>query len=464
MDRFAIFTTTIILLITLAPAVTAADSAEDYWPAWRGPLATGVAPNANPPLKWSETENIKWKSEIIGVGTSTPVIWAGKIFYLTAIKTDKKASPAPNPQPAERGSFRGRRGGGGTGRSFGGGGRPFHGGSNPTNLHKFNIVCLDRNTGKLLWQKTAREMVPHEGHHPTHGFASYSPITDGKNVWAGFGSRGVHCYDTDGSHKWSRDLGKLNAKMMFGEGSTPALIGDALIVVMDHEGDSAVHALDKLTGKTLWQKPRDEATSWSTPVAAVANGKTQVIVSATSFIQSYDPKTGDSLWKCSGMTGNVVPCPIVAFDMVFCTSGFRGSALLAIQLGRTGDLTGSDAVKWQLGEATPYVPSPVIYGENLYLCSTNNAVVSAYNAKTGKPYFKKQSLEAVGSIYASPVGAADRIYFVGRNGTTQVIKNSEKLEILATNILDDKIDASPAIAGNQLFLKGQKNLYCIAKQ
>lgn len=463
MTRLSALALAIVLVCTLTAF---AESAADYWPAWRGPDSTGVAPKGNPPLEWSETRNIKWKAEIIGQSTSSPVVWADKIFYLTAIKTDKKAAPSPNPLPGERPGNRPPGGQGASrgmgGQRSGGGGRPFHGGSNPTNIHKFNLVCLDRNTGSLLWQKTASEVLPHEGYHPTGSLASYSPLTDGAHVWASFGSRGVHCYDMSGNHKWTRDLGKLTIKMMFGEGATPALAGDALIVVKDHEGQSTIYALDKLTGKTLWEKPRDEDTSWSTPLPVTVGGKTQVIVSATGAIRSYDLTTGDVIWRCGGMTGNVIPHPVTGFGMVFCASGFRGNALLAIELGGTGDLTGSDAVKWQVKEGTPYVPSPVLYGENLYLCAGNRASVSCYNAKTGKPNFTGQSLEAVGGIYASPVGAADRIYFAGRTGKTQVIKNSEKFEILATNTLNDEIDASPAIVGDELFLKGKNNLYCIA--
>lgn len=451
MNRLLTLTLAIVLSTTLTSSDLFAESADDYWPAWRGPQATGVAPKGNPPLTWSETKNIQWKTKLIGEGTSSPIVWADKIFYLTAIKTDKKANPAARSASGNRSMGRGS-----SAR------RPFHGGRNPTNIHKFNIVCLDRSTGKLLWQKTAREVLPHEGHHPTGNFASYSPLTDGAHVWASFGSRGVHCYDLSGNHKWTRDLGKLTAKMMFGEGSSPALAGDALIVVMDHEGDSFIYALDKLTGRTLWKRQRDEVTSWATPLATTINDKTQVIVSATKFVRSYDLRTGEVIWKCSGMTGNVIPSPVVGFGMVFCTSGFRGNALLAIELDRTGDLSGSDAVKWHVDEATPYVPSPLLYSDKLYVCSGNRAVVSCYHAPTGKPNFLKQSLDAVGAIYASPVGAAGRIYFVGRNGTTQVIKRADKFEILATNILNDKIDASPAIVGNQIFLKGKENLYCVA--
>lgn len=445
MDRLVALTISVGLLTALGLVDVYGDSGGDYWPMWRGPDATGAARKGNPPLTWSETKNIKWKVKLPGQGTSSPVIWGDRIFFLTAIETDKKGSPTA--QSAAQGG--GRR-------------RPFHGGRPPTNVYKFDIVCLDRKTGRLLWQKTAREELPHEGHHSSYGdFASYSPVTDGKYIWASFGSRGVHCYDIDGNHKWSRDLGKMTIKMMFGEGGSPALAGDAVIVVVDHEGDSFIYALNKETGKTIWKKGRDENTSWATPIAVEVKGKTQVIISATNFIRAYGLQKGELLWQCSGQTGNVIPSPVVGFGKVFCTSGFRGSALQAIELGRTGDLTGSDAVSWEVREGTPYVPSPLLYGDKLYVCSVNRAIISCYQAETGKANFVEQRLEGMGEIFASPVGAADRVYFVGRNGKTQVIKLSEKLQVLATNTLDDKFDCSPAIVGDELFLKGKEHLYCI---
>jgi len=267
----------------------------------------------------------------------------------------------------------------------------------------------------------------------------------------------------DGNHKWSRNLGKMTVKMMFGEGSSPALAGDAAIVVMDHEGDSFIYALSKKTGETIWKKGRDEVTSWATPVAVEVDGKMQVIASAMNFVRSYDLKTGNLVWQCSGQTANVIPCPVVGLGKVFCASGFRGSALQAIELGRTGDLSGSDAISWQVNEATPYVPSPLLYGDKIYLCSGNKAIISCYQAKTGKANFVKQRLEGMREIFASPVGAANRVYFVGRNGVSQVIKRAEEFQVLATNTLDDKFDASPAIVGSELFLKGKTYLYCIAE-
>ena len=336
----------------------------------------GVSPTGNPPLTWSETQNVRWKVPVPGKGTSSPIVWGDKVFFLTAIETDRVGEPPATAPKADPNAP-----------------APFHGGKAPKNVHKFDVVCLDRATGKVVWQKTAREEVPHEGHHPDHGFASYSPVTDGKLLWASFGSRGVHCYDLNGNHKWSRDLDRLKIKMAFGEGSSPALAGDALIVVMDQEDDSFIYALNKDTGETLWKQPRDEDTSWATPAIAEVSGKLQAIVSATKLIRCYDVATGDLVWQCGGQTQNVIPSPIVSNGMVFCTSGFRGSELQAIELGHTGDLTGTNAIRWQVSKATPYVPSPILYGENLYVCSMNKAAISCYHAKTGKLNFSQENLE-----------------------------------------------------------------------
>ncbi|MEN6426974.1 MAG: PQQ-binding-like beta-propeller repeat protein [Phycisphaerales bacterium] len=435
-----------LLTLTILTGQARSDSAQDHWPTWRGPLGSGVSPTGNPPLLWSETQNIRWKAPVPGKGTSSPVVWGDRIFFLTAIETDREGTPEPS-QPSEPNKP-----------------APFHGGKAPKNVYEFDVVCLDLATGRTLWQKTACETVPHEGHHPDHGFASYSPVTDGTCVWASFGSRGVHCYDLNGEHKWSRDLGRMKTKMMFGEGSSPALAGNALIVVMDHEGESAIYALDKDTGRTLWRTVRDEDTAWATPAVAVVEGKMQVVVSATNRIRSYDVATGEMIWQCGGQTQNVIPSPIVSGDLVFCTSGFRGSELQAIELGHTGDLTGTSAVRWQVSKATPYVPSPILYGDNLYVCSMNRAAISCYHAQTGRLNFVEERLEGVKDIYASPVGAAGRIYFVGRKGVTEVIRNADTLEVLATNKLDDEFDASPAIVGDRILVKGKRHLYCIGDE
>jgi outer membrane protein assembly factor BamB len=435
-----------IALLTAVCAHAWSAGVDEYWPTWRGPAANGTAPKGNPPVTWSESENIKWKVEIPGQGHSSPVIWGNKIFLQTAIDTGQVKSAGSQPaQPSAPGGRKGLS-------------TPA-----PKTIHKFDLVCVDRASGKILWQKTATEAVPHEGHQPTGTFANYSPVTDGKYVWVSFGSRGLFCFDLDGNLKWSEPLPTMQTVMGFGEGSSPALAGDAIIVVCDQQAGSAIFAFNKVTGAQIWRKDRDEVTSWATPAVAEVDGKIQVIVSATKLIRSYDAKTGDLIWQCSGQVRNVIPSPVLGFGMVFCTSGYQGSSLQAIKLaGSKGDLSGTDAVVWQVNKGTPYVSSPLLYGNRIYVFSVLAPKLSCYEARTGKPLFTEQTLEGINQVYASPIGVADRVYCPGRNGVTVVIRSADTFEVLATNKLDDGLDASPAVIGDEIYLRGHKSLYCIA--
>ena len=447
-------------LCAVLSALTVAAASEENWGQWRGPLGTGEAPKADPPTKWSATENIKWKVKIPGRGTGTPIVWGDQIFIQSAIPTGKKvaevrttttgpilaAQQRPGPGEGNR-----RRGGGGFGRS-----------EKPTEEHQFVILSIDRKTGKTLWQQTARQEVPHEGHHQDHYFSSASAVTDGEQVFAYFGSRGLYAYDMKGQLQWSKDFGDMSTRNNFGEGNSPALHGNTIVVNWDHEGEDFVVALNKKTGEELWRKGRDEKTSWSTPLIIEHGDRVQAIVAATKNVISYDLKNGEVIWECSGLTGNVIPTPIYHDGMVYVTSGFGGFALLAIKLGKTGNLDGTDAIVWKHNKSTPYVPTPVLYDGKLFFSAHNNAILSCFDARTGKPHFEEQRLENLGGIYASLTAASNRIYVVGRNGTTAVLKNSDKLEVLATNELGEKIDASPALVGKELFLRGHEHLYCIA--
>lgn len=445
-------------------------AASGDWPQWRGPVQTGVAPGGNPPSEWSETKNVKWKVKVPGEGHATPIIWGDKVFVLSAVPTGKRAALPEGGETrtvaAGAGAEPGRPPGGpgGQGGPGGRGGRGGFGrGEPPTEIHQFSVFCLDRKTGKILWQQIAREELPHEGHHATGSYAPSSPVTDGKHVIAYFGSRGLYCYDLEGKLQWSQDLGDQRMANNFGEGSSPALHGNVVVVKWDHEGESFIVALDKNTGKTLWKQPRPERTSWSTPLIVEHGGKTQVITAATGKIRSYDLANGDLIWECGGLFSNVIPTPVAADGIVYCMSGFRGNALLAIRLGKTGDLTDSDAIVWRHGKSTPYVPSPLLYGGRLYCLASNSARISCFDAKTGQIFYEAETVPGAQGMYASPVGAGDRIYLAGQNGVTAVLKNSDKLEVLATNTLEDRFDASPAISGGELFLRGRNYLYCIAQ-
>ena len=460
--------TTSILCATLLIAnhiANAAEATSGNWPAWRGPLANGTAPESNPPLEWSETKNVKWKVKLPGKGTATPVVWGDKVFILTAIAPEKKVEQKPETAAAvsnpSTNAPAGGPGGGGNRRRGGGG---FGRGEKPTEMHEFIVMCLDRKSGKTLWQKTAKQEIPHEGHHQDHGFASASPVTDGQVVLAYFGSRGLHCYDMDGNLKWSKDFGDMITRNSFGEGASPALHGDTVIVNWDDETDNDfIMALDKRTGKELWKNPRSEPTGWSTPFIVEHGGKTQVIVNATQA-RGYDFATGKELWSCGGIGSNPVASPVVGGDTVYVMSGHREPNLKAITLGRTGDLTGTDAVRWSHNKSTPYVPSPVLVGDALYFIQGNSGKLSSFNTKTGQPNYEAQQIEGIFGVYASLVAAKDRIYVMGREGKCAVLKHGPQIEILATNKLDDRTDASIAILGNELLIRGKENLYCIAEK
>lgn len=434
------------LCVTLATS-QAADPAAN-WPSWRGPLGMGISTTAVPPLTWSDTNNIKWKAAIPGRGSSTPIIWENKVFVQTAVPTGKKVEADTNQPTAAA--------------------QPGLGGmstSKPDEIYRFVVLCLDRQSGKKLWEETVREVVPHEGHHKTDGtFASSSPVTDGQNIFAYFGSRGLHCYDMDGKRLWSRDFGQMRIRMTFGEGSSPALCDDQIIVNWDTEDKSFIAAVDKKTGEIRWKKDRAEKTTWTTPIVVEQDGKKQIIVDGSAKIRAYDPATGDLIWECKGLTDGVIPSPVAGNGVVYCASGFRGNALLAIKLGGTGDISDSPFVAWRYGKSTPYVPSPLLAGERLYFLDNNKAVLSCFNAKDGNALFNATPISGLEGVYASPVSANGRVYLVGRNGATAVIKASDTLEILATNQLNDHIDASPALAGNELYLRGAGTLYCISEK
>ncbi len=434
----------VMLYLGMATGLTgAAEPSQDpldNWPQWRGPLATGVAPRADPPLRWDAKTHIKWKAALQGQGSSSPIVWGDRVFVLTALDTGREAVAADIPKPDPGFTVRTQP---------------------PKTYYQFVVLCFDRTTGKLRWRRVAAEQVPHEGHHPTHTYAAASPITDGRFLYVSFGSRGIYCYDLDGKLQWKRDLGHLHTRLGWGEGASPALHGDTLVVPWDQEKNSFLIALDARTGQTKWKVGRDEVTSWATPLIVDYQGRTQVIVPATNKIRSYDLNTGEVIWQCGGLTVNVIPSPVIAGDVVYCMSGYKGAAALALPLGAKGDITDSAKVLWKYAKGTPYVPSPVLTDGRLYFTKVNSPLLTCLDVKTGKPLIVEARLPGLTSLYASPVAAKDRIYFTGQDGTVLVIKNSAKLDVLATNRLDDPMDASPAIAGKQIFLRSKEYLYCI---
>ena len=411
------------------------------WGQWRGPLATGAAPKADPPVEWSETKNIRWKTKLPGLGHSSPVVWGSLVFVTTAEMTGaKKPFTGVTPDGA-------------------------HNNMNPLFDHQFAVMAIDRQTGAVVWRRTVATRQPHESTHESATWASNSPVTDGEHVLSFFGSNGLYCLDTGGRLLWSRDLGDMQVKHGHGEGASPLLHDETVVVNWDHEGASVIVALAKRTGEELWRQPRDEVTSWATPIVVTHDGQPQVVVSGTRRVRGYDLKTGAVIWEAGGLPGNIVASPVGADGMVFAAGSYEKQTLLAIRLtGAKGELTGTQQIAWQKNRSTPYVPSPLLYDGWLYYLRHYQGVLSRVNAKTGDEPSGPFRLGSVFNIYSSPVAAAGRIYVTDRNGKTLVMSNDAEPKALTLNKLDDRFSASAALVGDAIFLRGEKFLYCIGEK
>ncbi len=402
------------------------------WHQWRGPLADGSAPKANPPVHWDNHTNIKWKTEIPGEGTSTPIVWRNRVFVLSAISTGRQAE---NPPVKDERSLT----------------------VPPTHYFQFTVWCVDLNSGDIIWKQVAVEAVPHEGHHPTHTYGAGSPMTDGKQLIVSFGSFGIFSYSLDGNLQWSRDLGDMRTRRGWGEATSPVIVDDRVVVNWDQEDDSHIFVLDAKSGETVWQADRDEPTTWATPLVVRRDGQqAQVITNGTNKIRSYDLATGNLNWQQAGTTLNAIPCPVLFKDHVICMAGYQGNRAVSLTLDSDGT-----AVNWELNRDTPYVPSPLLSGHRLYFTKSNMAVLNCVDAQSGKKIFGPTRLEGLENMYASPIAADGRIYISSREGATIVLREGDDFEVLATNRLDDTIDASPVAVGSKLLLRGRNHLYCI---
>ena len=414
------------------------------WPSWRGPTGNGTAPEkCKPPTEWSEEKNIIWKKKLPGLGHSTPVIWGNKVFITSAIPFgERKDPPVPDNAPGS------------------------HDNDPVSQMHRFIVLCMDRISGKVLWQTTCKESFPHEGGHVSGSLASASPVTDGKHIIAYFGSHGLYGIDCEtGKVVWKKDLGKMATKHGHGEGSSPALHNGTVIMNWDHQKRSALYALDISTGKEKWKVQREEVTSWSSPLIIEHEGKNQVIVSASERVRGYDLMNGKVIWECAGMSQNVVASPVSQNGMVYLGCSYDKRAMIALNLkGAKGDITGSDHVVWSTNKRTPYVPSPLLYKGTLYYLSHYQGILSVTHAESGKLKAGPYRIDALREIYSSPVGAGGHIYVSSREGLTIVITHTDEPEPVALNKLDDSFSASIAVSGDQLFLRGENNLYCVGSK
>ncbi|MCR9198369.1 MAG: PQQ-like beta-propeller repeat protein [Planctomycetaceae bacterium] len=413
----------------------------DDWLSWRGPLSTGEAPDATPPKQWSEDENVAWKTRLPGLGHSSPVVVGDRVFVTTAIAFGPKLPPVP---VVAEGA---------------------HDNLDVTQRHRFVVLALDRSTGKILWQTTVHEALPHEGGHNTASLASASPVSDGQRLYAYFGSFGLFALDFDGNILWERQPGKLQTKHAHGEGASPALADGVLVVNVDHEEQSFVEAFDVETGKTLWKAFRNEVTSWASPLVTKVDGRWQVIAAGTDRIRAYDLKTGKVLWLCGGLSANVVATPVAHDGILIAASSYDTRAMVAVDLkNASGDITGSKHVLWATTQRTPYVPSMLLVDGHVYFLRHYQNILSRRDIKTGAELAGPFRLPGVRNVYASLVAADGCIYVADLDGRTLVMTHGKNPTLVAMNVLDDRFAATPAPAGSQLFLRGHEYLYCIEER
>jgi len=413
------------------------------WPQWRGPGGMGISTEKNLPVEWSATKNIKWKTPIAGRAHSSPVVWGNRLFLTTAIE----GPLVPGAKAVKHMD----------------GDKEF---LHPDSIgadrkHTFKVICLNTSNGKVLWEQTAFEGTPYDNRHRKSSFAASTPATDGKMVYAFFGTEGLYAYDMNGKLQWKADLGKLGTVGM-GTGTSPILHEEFVIVQCDEENGAAsfIVALDKKTGKEVWRTPRKVQVSWATPILVTTAKRSELIASGTEAVIAYDPATGKELWRHKGVESNAIPSPVANQEMVFISAGFPAKIAMAIRLGQSGDLTDSTNVAWKYVKGTAYVPSPILYGDYLYL-TTDRGILTCLDAKTGEVKYEGGRIPIPATFTASPVAFEGKILLTSEDGDTFIVKAGPRHEILGTNSVGEPVYASPAISDRKIFIRGENNIYCI---
>jgi outer membrane protein assembly factor BamB len=427
--------------------------AAQNWPAFRGANAAGVADGRPTAVKWNVTtgDGVAWKTPVPGLAVSSPIVWGDRVFVSTAVSSDPD-------QKLRTGLY--------------GDVEPV----NDASKHTWHLIAIDKKTGRMLWDKVAYEGIPKTKRHPKSSQASPTPVTDGTHVIVSFGSQGLYAYDFDGRQLWKQDLGVLNAGWFFdpdyewGVGSSPIIYRNLVIVQCDIQRHSFIAAFDTATGKQAWRTERDEIPSWSTPAIFEVNGKAELVTQATTFIRGYDAMTGKELWKLSGNSEITIPTPIVGPGIVVITNGYRGvQPIFAVKPGASGDITPkdnqtkSDAIAWSTNRGGPYIPTPVIYGDLLYVLQING-VLAAYKVATGERVYQERLGGGAAAFTASPIVADGKVYCASEDGDVFVVKAGPAYELLAKNTIGEALMATPAVSDGLLIFRGAKNVYAIKAQ
>ena len=420
--------------------------AQTNWPQFRGPNGSGISTEKNLPDQWSADKNIQWKTPLPGRGHSSPVVWGNKIF----LTTDLEGDIIPGAKAVEHVR---------SGKVW------VHPDAVSGNRkHTLKVLCLDKNTGKILWEQVAYEGAVVDDRHRKNTYASGTPVTDGKFVYAFFEAEGLYCYDFNGKLIWKTNVGKIS-KVGMGPGTSPVLHKDLIILQCDLEDGgkdlSFISAVDKRTGKEVWRVKRDHRKTHATPLIVRSGNRDELITNGWETVVAYDPVTGKELWSCEGVKGYGIPSPVANSEMVFLAAGYPNKRAMGIKYGGAGNITGTQNLVWSYDKGTAYVASPILYGEYLYLIS-DKGILTCIEAKTGKITYEGGRVPIPASFSASPVAFDGKLFLTSEDGDTFVIKAGPVHEVLGTNSLNEPVLASPAIAAGKIFIRGEKHLYCIA--
>ena len=419
------------------------------WPQWRGPGGRGVSEETNLPSEWSPTKNILWKSEIPGRGHSSPVVWEKRIFLTTSIE----GAVVPGKE-AIRHIYKGDD------PRFKG--QEYRHPDSMGSDHKYalKVLCIDADTGKVIWEQQAYEGTVYDNRHKKNTYASTTVATDGKYVFVSFEAEGFYCYDFDGKLIWKTSLGKI-AKFGLGPGTSPILYENSVILQCDQEfGETSfMVALDKNTGKELWKTRRSQPKTWATPVLIKTANRTELVTSGSDNIISYDPANGKELWRSDGIESNPIPSPVYGHDMVFVMAGSDAKRAVGIKLGGKGDISKTQNVVWRFDKGAPYVPSPILYGDYLYIMS-DGGVISCLEAVTGKVQYQGR-IPVPATFTSSPVAYEGKVVFTSEDGDSFVFRAGPKADILGTSSLGEPVYASPAISNGRIYIRGAQHLFCI---
>jgi outer membrane protein assembly factor BamB len=439
--------------VARAPARSEPGATHGDWPSFRGRQAAGVADGQNLPERWdgAKGENILWRTAVPGLAHSSPVVWGDKLFVTSSVSSDPAASFRPG--------------------LYGDGDA-----SKDLSEHRWVLYALDKRTGKILWERTARQGAPVDKRHIKSTYANSTPATDGRVVVAWFGSQGVYAYDLNGRLLWKVNLGRLDLGAYdiptyeWGPASSPVIWNNLVILQCDTQDDSFLLALDAATGKTVWKTERDEIPSWGTPTVAVTSTGPELVANASNYIRGYDPRTGRELWRLGRSSKITAPTPVFADDLFVVVSGRAPERpIFVVRSGAKGDLTLPEgeskggAVAWSRTGRGSYMPTPLVYRGLLYVLS-NNGVLDAYDLRTGEEVYR-QRLATVGSGFsASPVASDGRLYLSNEDGEMLVVAAGRKFEHLGTNSMGELLMATPALSDGRIYIRTAKSLFAVGRK